>query len=316
MRNIEFALFPGYSVMAFSMVSVFETANAVETGPHYAIRMVSETGGLIRTSSGFAVDTKIFEDSPCDTLIVGGSIVPTKPTPNFLNFLRRAPRRCNRVAATCTGALLLAEANVLDGRRATTHWLYAGVLQARNPSVKVDDDSIFIQDGSIWTSAGMSAGIDLALALVEQDLGPEVARSVARKLVVYHRRAGGQTQFSALLELEPKSDRIQKALAYAKENLDTPLNVTQLAEAANLSPRQFSRAFHAETGQTPAKAVENLRVEAARILMEQSRHPADVVARLTGFTDPDRMRRAFLRVFGQPPQSIRRNAKVDSMELH
>ena len=170
----------------------------------------------------------------------------------------------------------------------------------------MEEDRIFIIDGPVWTSAGMTAGIDLALAMIEQDLGADVARAVAKKLVVYHRRAGGQSQFSALLELEPKSDRIQSALAYAKRNLASkPLTVEQLAEAAHLSPRQFSRAFRAETGQSPAKAVENLRVEAARLMMEQSRHPIDVIARQTGFADRDRMRRAFLRAFGQPPQVIR-----------
>jgi transcriptional regulator GlxA family with amidase domain len=148
--------------------------------------------------------------------------------------------------------------------------------------------------------------------MVEQDLGAAVARAVAKKLVVYHRRAGGQSQFSALLELAPKSDRIQSALAYAKRNLETPLTVRRLAEAAHLSPRQFSRAFRAETGQSPAKAVENLRVEAARLMMEQSRHPIDAVARQTGFADRDRMRRAFLRAFGQPPQVIRRNARAEA----
>src|SRR5580693_2288049 len=153
----------------------------------------------------------------------------------------------------------------------------------------------------------IAAGIDLALAMVEQDLGADVARAVARLLVVYHRRAGGQSQFSALLELEPKSDRIQSALAYAKRNLDKPLTVGQLAEAAHLSPR---RAFRAETGQSPAKALENLRIEAARLMMEQSRHPIDVIARQTGFAERDRMRRAFLRAFGQPPQVIRRNARA------
>ncbi len=176
--------------------------------------------------------------------------------------------------------------------------------------MKVEADRIFIVDGPIWTSAGMTAGIDLALAMVEKDLGADVARAVARQLVVYHRRAGGQSQFSALLELEPKSDRIQSALAYAKRNLATPLTVRQLAEAAHLSPRQFSRAFRAETGQSPAKAVENLRVEAARLMMEQSRHPIEIVARQTGFADRDRMRRAFLRAFGQPPQVMRRNARA------
>ena len=177
--------------------------------------------------------------------------------------------------------------------------------------MKVEEDRIFIIDGSVWTSAGMTAGIDLALAMVEKDLGADVARAVARQLVVYHRRAGGQSQFSALLELEPKSDRIQNALAYAKRNLDKPLTVGHLADAAHLSPRQFSRAFHAETGQSPAKAIENLRVEAARLMMEQSRHPIDVVARQTGFADRDRMRRAFLRAFGQPPQAIRRNGRAE-----
>jgi transcriptional regulator GlxA family with amidase domain len=176
-------------------------------------------------------------------------------------------------------------------------------------------DRIFINDGPIWTSAGMSAGIDLALALIEADLGQEVAQAVARKLVLYHRRAGGQSQFSALLELEPKSDRVQSALTYAKQNLHRALTVEDLAEAARLSPRQFSRVFHAETGQSPAKAIENLRVEAARLMMERSRHPIDVVADQTGFADRNRMRRAFLRAFGQPPQVIRRNARIAAVEL-
>jgi transcriptional regulator GlxA family with amidase domain len=219
------------------------------------------------------------------------------------------------VVATCTGAFLLAEAGLLDGRRATTHWFYAKELAARFPAVKVEEDRIFIADGPIWTSAGATAGIDLALALVEQDLGAEIARAVARKLVVYHRRAGGQSQFSELLDLEPKSDRIQRALTYARRNLHTPLSVPQLAKAAALSPRQFSRAFQAETGQSPAKAIERLRVEAARLMMEQSRHPIDVVARQTGFADRDRMRRAFLRAFGQPPQAIRRNARGATIDI-
>src|SRR5947208_249439 len=210
----------------------------------------------------------------------------------------------------CRGAFILAEAGLPDGRRATTHWHRARELQAGFPKVKVEEDRIFIIDGPVWTSAGMTAGIDLALAMVEKDLGADVARMVARKQVVYHRRAGGQSQFSALLELEPKSDRIQSALTYAKRNLGTPLTVGQLAKAVHLSPRQFGRAFRAETGQSPAKAVENLRVEAARLMMEQSRHPIDVIARQTGFIDRDRMRRAFLRAFGQPPQVIRRNARA------
>lgn len=178
--------------------------------------------------------------------------------------------------------------------------------------MKMEEDRIFIIDGDVWTSAGMTAGIDLALAMAEKDLGADVARSIAQKLVVFHRRAGGQSQHSVLLDLEPKSDRIQNALAYAKKNLHTPLSVERLAEAAHLSPRQFSRAFRAETGQSPAKAVENLRLEAARMMMEQTRHPIDVVARETGFGDRRRLRQAFLRTFGQPPQTIRRNARAEN----
>jgi transcriptional regulator GlxA family with amidase domain len=309
-QRIGFIVLPGFQVMSFAALSVFEFANKEMGEPVYDVRLLSETGGSIRSSIGVTVATEPFDDTNFDTLIVGGSTVIGSLTPGVIKFLRQAPGRCRRVAATCSGALILAEAGLLDGRRATTHWNRARELQARFPKVQVEEDRIFITDGPVWTSAGMTAGIDLALAMIEKDLGADVARAVARKLVVYHRRAGGQRQFSALLELEPKSDRIQSALAYAKRNLATPLTVGQLAKAAHLSPRQFSRAFRAETGQSPAKAVENLRVEAARLMMEQSRHPIDVIARQTGFADRDRMRRAFLRTFGQPPQVIRRNARA------
>jgi transcriptional regulator GlxA family with amidase domain len=248
-------------------------------------------------------------------VIVGAGTYIEPATPGILNFVRRAMQTSRRVAAPCVGAFILAEAGVLDGRRATTHWAFARQLQQRFPLLKVEEDRIFIIDGLVWTSAGMTAGIDLALAMVEKDLGPEIARGVARKLVVYHRRAGGQSQFSALLELEPKSDRIQKAMDFAKQNLRNVLSVEELAGVANLSPRQFSRAFRAETGQSPAHAVENLRVEAARILMEQGRLSMDTIADETGFADRERMRRAFLRAFGQPPQAMRRNARAEAIAL-
>ncbi len=312
MQRIGFIVRHGFQVMSCALMTVFELANRAVGEPVYDVHLLSETGGSIRASIGVAVTTEPFGDANFDTLIVGGGVVIESPTPGVVKFLQRALGRCRRVAATCTGAFILAEAGLLAGRRATTHWNRARELQARFPKVKVEEDRIFIIDGPVWTSAGMTAGIDLALAMVEQDLGADVARAVARKLVVYHRRAGGQSQFSALLELEPKSDRIQSALTYAKRNLDKPLPVRQLAGAAHLSPRQFSRAFRAETGQSPAKAVESLRVEAARLMMEQSRHPIDVIARQTGFADHDRMRRAFLRAFGQPPQAIRRNARAEA----
>ena len=166
-------------------------------------------------------------------------------------------------------------------------------------------DRIFVADGPIWTSAGMTAGIDLALGLVERDMGKDIARATARTMVVHHRRAGGQSQHSAMLELDAKSDRVQTALAYARKNLREPLTVEKLAEAACLSPRQFGRVFKAETGQSPAKAIENLRLEAARFMLEQGRLPVEEIAQETGFGDRERMRRSFLRTFGQTPQAVR-----------
>jgi transcriptional regulator GlxA family with amidase domain len=313
MQRIGFIVFPGFQVMSFAVISVFEFANLEIGKPVYDVRLLSETGGATLASIGMGIVAEPFDDTNFDTLIIGGGTTIAPSTPGLIEFVRQALGRYRRVAATCTGAFILAEAGLLDGRRATTHWYHARDLQARYPKIKVEEDRIFIVDGPVWTSAGMTAGIDLALAMVEKDLGADVARAVARKLVVYHRRAGGQSQFSALLELEPKSDRIQNALAYAKGNLASPLTIHELAKAAHLSPRQFSRAFRSETGQSPAKAVENLRVEAARLMMEQSQHPIDIIARQTGFADRDRMRRAFLRAFGQPPQAIRRNARVEAV---
>jgi transcriptional regulator GlxA family with amidase domain len=314
MRDIAFVVYPGYSVMALAVVTAFEVANMLAEGAPYDLHFVSETGGAIKTSSGMRLESEAFTAMPFDTLVVGGSTVPIPSTPGLIAFMRDAPKRHRRVAAVCTGAFVLAEAGLLDGRHATTHWLHARNLQRQFPKVKMDEDRIFVNDGPIWTSAGMTAGIDLGLALIENDLGAELAKSVARKLVMYHRRGGGQSQFSSLLELSPKSDRIQTALTYARNNLHRPLSVPDLADAAHLSPRQFSRAFHAETGQSPAKAIETLRVEAARTLMEQSRHSIDTVAQQTGFNDRDQMRRAFLRAFGQPPQVLRRNARLGTID--
>jgi len=311
-ERIGFVVFPGFQAMSFAAVSVFEFANITAGESFYELHTLSETGGSVRSSIGMSVETRVFSRALFDTIIVGGGTTIVTASEGLRAFVRKSLKTARRVASICTGAFVLAESGILDDRRATTHRFYSRELQERFPRIKVEADRIFIVDGPVWTSAGMTTGIDLALAMVEKDLGADVARSVAQKLVIYHRRAGGQSQHSALLELEPKSDRIQSALAYAKSNLQTPLSVERLAEAAHLSPRQFSRAFRAETGQSPAKAVENLRVEAARLMMEQSRHPIDVVARETGFADRRRMRQAFLRAFGQPPQAIRRNARVEA----
>jgi transcriptional regulator GlxA family with amidase domain len=310
MQRIGFIVFPDFEVLSLDTATVFEVANIVAKEQLYELHVLSETGGAVRTSIGAAVDTEAFDENTFDTLIVAGTLhVESQLSPTLIAYVRNAPEKCRRVASICTGARVLAEAGLLDGRRATTHWFYGNNLQAHFPKVKVEDDRMFISDRSVWTSAGMTGCIDLALAMVEEDHGRDLARSVAQLLVVFHRRSGGQSQYSALLKLEPKSDRIQRALVYAKNNLDAELSIEQLADAAHLSPRQFSRAFRAETGQSPARAVEKLRVEAARLMIEKGRHSIDVVARETGFGDRSRMRRAFLRVVGRPPRNVRRSAR-------
>lgn len=308
-KTIAFFLFPDFQIVDLAAVSVFEIANSLAGGPRYELLMLSESGGLISSSALAKVETQACTRHDYDTLIVAGSTAPIRSTPGGLRFLRDAGAASRRTASICTGAFLLAEAGLFDGRRVTTHWCQARELQRKYPKIKVEEDRIFINDGKFWSSAGMTACIDLALAMVEADAGVEIARAVARQMVVYHRRSGGQSQFSALLELEPKSDRIQNALSYAKANLRKPLSVDELADAAHLSRRQFSRSFRLETGHSPAKAVETLRVEAARSMLEQGNHPIDVVARENGFDDPERMRRAFLRAYGMPPQAIKRQLR-------
>jgi transcriptional regulator GlxA family with amidase domain len=310
MLTIGFVLPTHFQIMGLAAASAFELANVSARERLYEMRFLSEEGGAIPNSFGVAIQTRALARQKVDTLIVLGLLRPAPTSPGLIRPLRRLASASRRTASVCTGAFLLGEAGLLDGRRVTTHWLYARELQKQFPDARVEEDRIYIIDGPIWTSAGMSAGIDLALGMIEKDFGAELARTVAQKLVVYHRRAGGQSQHSALLELDAKTDRIQSALAYARQHLSAPLSVEELAAAAHLSPRQFSRAFRAETGQSPAKAVEQLRVEAARVMVEQSRHTIDEIATQTGFADPERMRRAFLRAFGQPPQYLRRNARM------
>jgi transcriptional regulator GlxA family with amidase domain len=313
MQRVGLVVLPDFQPIYLAALSVFAFANIGAKKTLYEIEILSENGGLVPSSLGTMTDTRKFGVLDYDTLLVGGGTESVTASPGVVDFMQRASVACRRIASICTGAFVLAQAGILDGKRATTHWIAARELQARFPKVKMEEDRIFIIDGSVWTSAGMTAGIDLVLAMVEKDNGAELARSVAHMLVVYHRRAGGQSQHSALLKMDAKSDRIQSALDYARRNLKSQLSVDQLADAAHLSPRQFSRAFRTETGQSPAKAVENLRLEAARLMMEQSRHPVEVVAVEAGFADPERMRRAFIRAFGQPPQVIRRNARADAV---
>lgn len=312
MPHVSMVLTPGFQFLALGVQAAFELANAIKDEPYYTLSIASVEGGPVTSSSGFAVPTVLLaEVGQVDTLLLlAGLVPPPRQNEATLETLRTMAKGSRRVAGLCTGAFLLGQMGLLDGRRATTHWSYARQMREDFPNVRVEDDRIFINEGAVWTSAGLTAGLDLAVALIEKDLGRDVAGAIARRLVMHHRRAGGQSQHSELLELAPSSDRIQKAVIFAKAHLANPLTVEELAEVAALSPRQFARAFRAETGQTPAKAVEQMRLEAARLLIEETRHPIDQIAREAGFVDIRRMREAFMRQYGQPPQALRRLAKA------
>ncbi|ELY5815416.1 GlxA family transcriptional regulator [Cronobacter turicensis] len=308
MHKIGFLLAEGFQLLALSTPSVFEFANLVIGEPFYVLETWSEQGGAVRSSAGVTVSSLPLSDvARADTWLVGGVINPLEAPASaaVAAFLRAAPDHSRRIAGICTGAFVLGDAGLLDGKRVTTHWAHAQALEARVPQARVESDRIFITDGAVWTSAGMTAGLDMALGMVEKDLGAEVARAVAHRLVMHHRRSGGQTQHSEMLALSPRSDRIQSALEYARKNLSRALTVDELADVVHLSPRQFSRLFREETGKSPAKAIEGLRLEAARLMIEQSRLSMDAIAREAGFRDRRHMREVFVRGFGVPPQALR-----------
>ena len=308
MRKIGLLLYPDFQILCLAVASAFEVANKRAGERVYDLHVLSERGGLLRSSLGAQITTEAMAEDSYDTILVAVGMEPPAPSPIVAGYLRQASRSTRRVASICLGSFALGEAGLLDGRRATTHWRYADRLQEQFPNSHVDMDKIFIADGPIWTSAGMSAGLDLAVAMIEGDHGSELARTVAQGLVMHQRRAGGQSQHSALLDLDANADRIQTALTYAKRNLRMPLEIEDLARAACLSPRQFTRVFRSETGTSPAKAVETLRLEAARHLLEQSRLPVGDIAREAGFGSRERMRRAFMRNYGEAPRSLRMNA--------
>ena len=312
--DIGFLVYPQFQLLDLSgPLAAFQVAGRISGTNPYRLRVVSPAGGPVTSSSGIEILTQPLDECFFDTfIVVGGGDTPTCPVKaaELASIAQLCALRARRIGSVCTGAFILAAAGLLDNKHATTHWRYTAALQRLFPRVKIDSDRIFTKDGHVWTSAGISAGIDVALAMIEEDLGLELSRAVAQDLVVYHRRPGGQSQFSTLLELDPESDRIREALSFARENLHLKLTVDRLAEIACLSPRQFSRAFMTETGESPAKAVERLRAEAARVLIETSSEPIEEIARQVGFADPERMRRAFVRLFGQPPQGIRRAARA------
>lgn len=311
--RVGFFIFPGFQLLDLSgPLGAFEIAKRFHGAGNYELPVVSVEGGPIASSSGVALVSAAM-DGHFDTLIVvgGDDMESVLADTAVIGCLRRAAINVRRMASICTGALLFAETGLLKGRKVTTHWRFAAELQRRHPDIQVDADRIFLRDGPYWSSAGITAGIDLALALIEDDCGMDVARNVARDLVVFHRRPGGQSQYSKLLEVSAQSERIAKVVSHARQHLAEPLSVEDLAAVARLSPRQFARIFREETGSTPARAIEQLRSEAARLRVEQNGSESlTEIAAMTGFGDLERMRRAFLRAFGKTPQALRRTAQA------
>lgn len=313
-RVVEVVAYPFAKLLDVTgPIQVFASANAfmAQAGQAmpYAIRIVAQGGDRVEASGGveLAVHPLSPTDTSVDTLVIaGGEGVAAAATDALLiDWVRERAKRARRTASVCTGAFLLAASGMLDGRRAVTHWAFCAELARRFPSVRVEPDPIFVQDGTVWTSAGVTAGIDLALALVEEDLGRTVALAVARYLVVFLKRPGGQAQFSEFLSLQAAEDKFGALHDWISHHLADDLSLPVLATQAGMSERSFSRHYAESTGLTPARAVEKLRVEGARHLLSETRLPVKRISQRCGFGSEETMRRSFLRLLDTTPQDYR-----------
>jgi transcriptional regulator GlxA family with amidase domain len=314
LRVIEVLAYPAVQLLDVTgPLQVFASANDIvaEAGgtPPYALRVVAKGGHSVTASAGLGIAAHPLPRSGAalDTLMVAGGpgVEAAAADVATINWVRQRASRARRVASVCTGAFVLAAAGVLDGRRAATHWSYCAELARRFPAVCVESDPIFVRDGAVWTSAGVTAGIDLALALVEEDLGRTVALAVARYLVVFLKRPGGQAQFSTALSLQTAEDRFGALHEWIVKHLADDISLAVLARQAGMSERSFSRHYAEATGLTPVHAVERLRVEAARRLLSETRLPAKRISRRCGFGSEETMRRSFLRLLATTPQDYR-----------
>lgn len=324
-RRIAITAYQGVSLLdlagpleAFRVASSFAGEGGRRVA--YECSVVSMRGGPVKTADGVAIVTQTVRSlaaAAIDTLIVPGAFAVDDVTRDreLVRWVGRKAATCRRVCSVCVGSFLLAAAGVLDGRRAATHWLHAPLLATRHPRVTVEPDAIFVRDGRIWSSAGVTTGIDLALALIEEDAGREIAMNVARILVVYLRRAGGQSQYSALLaaQTESESETFSALERWIAEHLKKDLAVETLAQRVNMSPRNFARVYAEKRGRTPAKAVEAIRVDAARRRLEETGDRIAAIAEDCGFSNEEQMRCAFIRVLKIPPREYRRRfATVES----
>ncbi|MBV8473584.1 MAG: GlxA family transcriptional regulator [Hyphomicrobiales bacterium] len=313
-RAIETVAFQGVQLLDVTgPLQVFATANETIAkaggSPPYTVRVVARQSQSVVASAGVVIGTDDLPslDTPVDTLIIAGGpgVKSAAAEADLVSWVGDRAQTARRTASVCTGAYLLAATGILDGRRAVTHWSFCDDLARCFPAVRVEGDPIFVRDGSVWTSAGVTAGIDLALALVEEDLGRDVALAVARYLVVFLKRPGGQAQFSAALSVQLGEEPFGPLHAWIVANLSRDLSLSALAARAGMSERSFSRRYLAATGLTPARAVDRLRVEAARRLLSDTRAPIKRVARQCGFGTEETMRRSFLRLLSTSPQDYR-----------
>jgi transcriptional regulator GlxA family with amidase domain len=313
-RIVEVLTYPAVQLLDVTgPVQVFASANDIvaEAGgtPPYLLRLIAKGGERVTASAGIELASNPLPraGTAFDTLMIAGGpgIEAASADPALLRWVRARAKTARRVASVCTGAFLLAASGVLDGRRATTHWSCCAELARRFPAVRVESDPIFVRDGPIWTSAGVTAGIDLALALVEEDLGRAVALAVARYLVVFLKRPGGQAQFSTALSLQAAEDKFGALHEWIANHLADDISLPVLAHQAGMSERSFSRRYVEATGLTPVHAVERLRVEAARRLLSESRLPVKRISQRCGFGSEETMRRSFLRLLATTPQDYR-----------
>lgn len=310
MRRVVILAFPGVQTLDVTgPAEVFRAASHLRP-PGYEVTVAAvEKEPLVTSTVSLVPDARLDEiDGPLDTLLIAGGEGTRRAVGDgsLVDWIAEAATRSRRVASVCSGAFLLAKAGLLDGRRATTHWAYCADLARHYPAVTVEPDPIFVRDGNVVTSAGVTAGMDLALALVEEDLGRDAALEAARQLVVFLQRPGGQAQFSAQLAAQV-ADRapLRELQAWIPDHLDEDLTVPALARRACMSDRNFARAFRRETGMTPAAYVENARVERARIALESGDLPVEEIARLAGFGTVETLRRAFRRRVGVSPIDYR-----------
>lgn len=312
---IAFLAYEGASLIDISgPISAFKAGMyaARPLPPHYQTVVVSMKGGVVETEAGIPIVTVAADEiGPIDTLVIPGCLEVgvdfLTENAGLLNWIQRTSTSARRTCSVCTGAFLLAAAGLTKGKRVATHWAYVDALSRQFPETTVDGDAVFVKEGSLWSSAGVTSGIDLALALVEEDLGREIASQAARLLVVYLRRSAGQSQYSTLLatQARPESSRFDDLHLWMAENLHLDLTVADLAEQACMSPRNFARLYTKAIGRTPAKTLTRMRVEAAGRLLIECRDSVQQIARRTGFSDDEGLKKAFSRAFGISPKEYR-----------